>query len=414
MTIRDRKTKSINFDTNRTFGVEMELTGYDRSLALDFLNNSTNITASRNDTNVELLAKYISAKTGYQVNRIGYYNNTRPTQGTSNNKKWDLKTDGSVNGMGLELVSHILKGTEGLVELRFICNALNQVNATVDRSSGLHVHHGRNRFPLSAEAQLMNLYNANAIAISSVIASSRVNSGYGGFNPMRDMANATDRAYNRMLENPNDPTGRTASISNSSRQAVNFAPRYTIEFRQHSGTTDYTKISNWIFLTQAFMNEAKRRVATKSVDKKNLASVSLPNRLLIDSRVIAWTKTTDNPNSTKVFNAFVRQSVRTMIKSLKLKYVTTSLYPTDDKMNGLASYLLNRTKELTIGNKNRNMSTATTDFARQLVGSDNSYFLVGQSQYNKDQVMKANNKASNIIDTVSSADWDGKVTKLYQ
>lgn len=411
MTIRDRKVKNINFNQSRTFGVELELTGYDTSKASDWL-HSNGYEAYTSD--LQILADFLSYKTGLRVNGGRGYRSTNPSQNESNTSTWDLKTDGSVGGMGLELVSHILKGNDGLSELKEICSALNYVDATVNRSSGLHVHHSRKNFPLSAEAQLMMLYNANAVAISSVITPSRVNSGYGGFNNPRDLATASDYANNRQHENALDPRGNNTNLHNSGRVAVNLNPRYTIEFRQHSGSTDYNKIANWIFLTQAFMNEAKRRVTSKSADRKNLASVSASVRMIVDCKIVQWSSASDNPNATKVFNAFVKQSVRTMMKSLKLRYVTKSLYPTDDHMNGLGTYLLNRSKELTIGRKDRTMSANTSAFASALYGVNGSYTLVGQTQFNKNQVAKATVKANDIIHTVSAPYWDGKVTKLYQ
>tara|TARA_R110000787_G_scaffold129712_3_gene241559 strand:- start:1327 stop:2583 length:1257 start_codon:yes stop_codon:yes gene_type:complete len=418
MTIRDRKTKNINFNQSRTFGIELEMTGYDTNKAVEWLQEN-NYTDDRMDSNSHLLANYLSRKTGFSVTNVGGYRGTQPNQSDSNTEIWEVKTDGSVNGMGLELVSHILKGNDGIAELKAICNALNEIDATVDTSSGVHVHHSKKGFSMAEETQLINLYTSNAIALSTVLTASRINSGYGGFNNQYDLSRATSNSDQRQHENASNPRGINTSHNGGSRVSINLRPRYTIEFRQHSGTTDFNKLSNWIYLTQAFMNEAKRRVSSKSAKTKNLVSISMSERLIVDSIVMRHINTEassqiSTTQATKVFNAFTRQAVRTMIKSLKLKYVTTNLYPTDDAMNGLGDYLKNRAKELTINKRGRRLSDMTTMTAEILESNSGSYTLQGQKEFNKQVVTKAKAKAQNIIAKIDSADWDGKVTKLYQ
>ena len=50
----------------------------------------------------------------------------------------------------------------------------------------------------------------------------------------------------------------------------------TVEFRQHSGTTEADKVINWIALTQAFVNETIRRVDAKS--KGKAFAIQIPTR----------------------------------------------------------------------------------------------------------------------------------------
>ena len=52
--------------------------------------------------------------------------------------------------------------------------------------------------------------------------------------------------------------------------------------------------------------------------------------------------------------------------------------------------------------------------AEMLESNSGNYTLQGQKEFNKQVVSKAKAKAMNIIAKIDSADWDGKVTKLYQ
>lgn len=416
MTIRDRKVKRISFNQTRTFGVELEMTGFDRAKADGFVNPLSSGRSSASDS--DLLARFLAAYARLDVRGVGYYGRTTPNQRLANTTVWEVKTDGSVSGMGLELVSHILKGDDGMAELKAVCDALAFVDAKVDRSCGVHVHWGKKGFSLAAEAQLINLYNANAIALSAMLPSSRAgdNGSYGVFNYTSDLVRKTDAANDRQLESASDPSGMNARrTGNSGRYAINFSPRYTVEFRQHGGTTDFVKVSNWVYLTQAFMNEAMRRVDVKSAKRKSLVSVSVPSRLLVDCVVLNRLRGMgDSAKYDKVHNAFVKQAVRTMLKSLKLKYVTTSLYPTDDAMGGLSDYARGRAKDLAVGKRGRAMSKNTQRVADMVVGSAGSYSLVGQSTFTKVQMRNARLKADSVLMAVGSDDWDGKVTKLYQ
>lgn len=67
---------------------------------------------------------------------------------------WHLKTDSTVKpnaqqqsqnfgNTGRELVSPILKGNDGLRQLKLACEALEAAGARVNKSCGLHVHHGQ-------------------------------------------------------------------------------------------------------------------------------------------------------------------------------------------------------------------------------------------------------------------------------
>jgi hypothetical protein len=67
---------------------------------------------------------------------------------------WNAQSDASISaigGQGVEVVSPILKGTDGLDQIVFVLNWLKQHGAKVNQSTGLHVHVG---FPRGDEKAL--------------------------------------------------------------------------------------------------------------------------------------------------------------------------------------------------------------------------------------------------------------------
>lgn len=59
---------------------------------------------------------------------------------------WTVKYDSSIRAgrgrQGAEIVSPVLKGADGLRQIKAVCQTLNQLGARVNRSCGLHVHVG--------------------------------------------------------------------------------------------------------------------------------------------------------------------------------------------------------------------------------------------------------------------------------
>lgn len=59
---------------------------------------------------------------------------------------WNVQHDGSLSAnqgfFACEIVSPVLKGEDGLVEVVFVCDVLTEMGAKVNRSMGMHVHVG--------------------------------------------------------------------------------------------------------------------------------------------------------------------------------------------------------------------------------------------------------------------------------
>ncbi len=74
---------------------------------------------------------------------------------------WKAERDSSIQPgagyMAAEIVSPVLKGADGLAQLKTVCDWLNSVGAKVNRSTGFHVHVGFNGSDLGALRRLVCL-----------------------------------------------------------------------------------------------------------------------------------------------------------------------------------------------------------------------------------------------------------------
>ena len=165
---------------------------------------------------------------------------------------WKVVDDGSVHGAGIaaELVSPILRGDEGLEQVRKICEAMQTIGATVNQSCGFHVHVGVGRgAELSFFKNLVKLYAKFEPAIDSVMAPSR----RGSINTYcRSLAQANIPAVDAAASLPALIEAQTRLPRGTYQERFfklnlkAFTKHFTVEFRQHSGTTDAIKATNWI------------------------------------------------------------------------------------------------------------------------------------------------------------------------
>jgi hypothetical protein len=209
------------FNEERTFGVEIEFQG-----------------------NREEVARLMNAK-GVKAYVEGYNHSTK--------SHWKLITDASC---GYELVSPPLKGREGLEQLKKACEALKEAGAKVNRKCGLHVHHDINDYNVKQIANIFAIYIKLEKTIDTFVPNSRRanNNTYcrSLFQGTTQQAILDKLKVVKSLED----IGR---IWHTRYVKVNFQSyvKYgTIEFRQHSGTTEFDKMYNWILLTQQIVNMA--------------------------------------------------------------------------------------------------------------------------------------------------------------
>lgn len=180
---------------------------------------------------------------GLEVDWMGYTHRTTAA--------WKLVYDSSVMN-GFELVSPPIEMDRAEAELAKAVAALDAVSATVNQQCGLHVHHDASSMNAQQVANLISLYGTHEEYIHGALAPSRRNSRWA--KPVRSMIEAIGvKRWNAM-------TDLAAVFNNDRYHAINLQSYFrhgTVEFRAHQGTTNYTKILNWVKLTSALVEKSK-------------------------------------------------------------------------------------------------------------------------------------------------------------
>mgnify|MGYP001264404857 CR=1 FL=1 len=226
-----------------TFGVEVEFTG------AELVDVETGMQAALANTNIDVV-------------RESYNHCTR--------NHWKVTTDATVTehrnysrgtGFGGELVSPVLRGHAGFAELEQVLAALNSVAGVTgdDVRCGLHVHLGWRGINVQHVKNIVQRYAHHEQSIDAWMSPSR------RANNSRWCSSIAGNGY---------PLRTVASHSGSLSSMAGLAGRYykvnlqslsrytTVEFRQHQGTTDYSKISSWIKFLMAFCQTSKHRTVT--------------------------------------------------------------------------------------------------------------------------------------------------------
>ena len=247
----------IKFNEERTFGVEMEciLEAEDHREVMNGLEREG-----------------ISA-------RVGRSHNDSPE-----GNEWLVTIDGSLDKHGIdsyshitaEVVSPILKGREGLRKLEVVTDILNdKFDAKINKSCGLHIHHGIEDLSFKRIQKLFKLYANYEKGIDELLPKSRRENNNRYAKSLRTLRGTTDFAdYFHKIHDCNTIQELQSAVATDNLREyndyntyryhkLNFDPyesKGTVEFRQHSGTTDFEKIKNWILLGQALIQRTQCRV----------------------------------------------------------------------------------------------------------------------------------------------------------
>jgi hypothetical protein len=167
---------------------------------------------------------------------------------------WKAVYDGT-SGVSAEIVSPILTA-DRLNETRTVTRALSSAGATVNRTTGLHVHIGADSFTSPAGDTLSSLalfvsnwYTAHA-AIGAMVAKSRLNNHFCKALTIQDADRLADAV--RAGDISNGGRGRYYSLNLDS-----YARHTTVEVRLHHGTLNAAKITGWTDFITAVANFSK-------------------------------------------------------------------------------------------------------------------------------------------------------------
>lgn len=163
---------------------------------------------------------------------------------------WGAKSDGSIRSgrdrVGVEFVSPVLRGEEGLRQIKRVCEKFREWDVKVNDSCGLHVHVGFDRAWIGVLERLLHLTANYENAIYAVTGTTRRERG-GWCRSVRrhgDAAAALQAGRDRyhVLNTANLTSGR----------------KPTVEFRAFSATTQSNKAIAYVRLCIALVQRASR------------------------------------------------------------------------------------------------------------------------------------------------------------
>ena len=176
-----------------------------------------------------------------------------------NNHYYKFVSDSSIRGENpIECVSPVLTGKAGMKSLENCCKALNEANAQVNVSTGLHVHIGAQNLSDEAYVNVFKNYQKLESVIDTFMARSRRenNSQWCRSLQGKDFSLCTSKndVYDVMSGN------RYYKVN-----ACSYSRHRTIEFRQHQGSTDFEKISSWVNFCAKLVAWSKKNVLQTEV-----------------------------------------------------------------------------------------------------------------------------------------------------
>lgn len=208
-------------------------------------------------------------KVGIQIIDLGYTHNVTT--------EWKIVSDASVTGSnGKELVSPILKGKKGLVEMRKCLNAMANAGALVNESCGLHLHFGAKDLSLQTWKNLLLNYDGFQPIIDKFLASYRRGnnkwsknlSSVSGFR--QKVKDATSFRQLQLIflqaNGVSEGQGTDYEYRSSARYyAVNLMPyakHGTIEFRQHGANIEIDTVTAWVLFMHYLIEVSKKKELT--------------------------------------------------------------------------------------------------------------------------------------------------------
>lgn len=173
---------------------------------------------------------------------------------TDNKSYFKFVTDASIHGENpIECVSPVLSGKKGMSDLRKCCKALNDAGAQVNKSTGLHVHIGAESLTDEAYINVFKNYKKLEILIDSFMANSRRENNSQWCRSLRD--HFFDFCHTKENIKRELCCDRYHKVN-----AESYQRHHTIEFRQHQGTIDFEKISNWVNFCAKLVEYSKTNI----------------------------------------------------------------------------------------------------------------------------------------------------------
>lgn len=231
-----------------------------RSLVSVF-NNKFGIEIEAYDVNRSVLSKALR-DAGIHVETESYNHNTRP--------HWKIVNDVSVSGsQGFELVSPILKGETGIEEVKKVCEILVACGAKVNMSCGFHVHFDARSLSMNDWKNLYKNYITLETEFDAIMPNSRRGNNNTYCKSLMNRFSNKQSAYDA-IDNATTVAELSSNVASGSRYVKVNAESYmrhgTVEFRQHSGTVEFEKITSWVRICGALIEKSKTALVNTMQD----------------------------------------------------------------------------------------------------------------------------------------------------
>jgi len=158
---------------------------------------------------------------------------------------WKIVTDGSLsdrNGVGMEVVSPILRSAADFEQIRTVSAVLLDGRCKINKTCGLHVHVGLPRREHRLPINVLRIYNKFEPVIDTLMPPSRRGSANGYARPT---------AFSERMATASDLNVLRIAYGHDRYRKVNLESIWrhgTLEFRQHAGTIEAEKIIAWATL----------------------------------------------------------------------------------------------------------------------------------------------------------------------
>ena len=259
------------------------------------------------------LADHINRQCGVNTVQVEAYNhNTRPY--------WKIVTDSSVHAttpadrrarlVGFELVSPILRGEEGLSDVRAIMDAIETYSGTikVNKSCGFHLHTQAGDLSLKQLKAICKMQIKYEWVIDTFLPQSRrANNAYYAQSVVRHFGNgqtmqSMENTGFSLVDSARDTRQLTNTVQRTRSSKLNFnhfTDRGTIEIRHASGTLDGEKITNWVKLwTRNFTGFADARLRPSKLNWEQTNSNNNNGQLTLDKAIRRMFKHIRNEDGT--------------------------------------------------------------------------------------------------------------------
>lgn len=175
------------------------------------------------------------------------------------NRVFKCVSDSSIEGINpIECVTPVLKGRNGLAALKNACATLNAVGAKVNKSTGLHVHIGAKDLTPAQYCNVFYNYQMLESLIDSFMAESRRANNNGFCMSLRGK-------YLRTCETREEVYQALGGSRYYKVNPCSWSRHQTIEFRQHQGSTDFEKISNWVAFCAKLVSWSRDNRMTRAI-----------------------------------------------------------------------------------------------------------------------------------------------------